>query len=103
MPTTRLRQGFGGAGMVKDLTGVRSLQRKHMPDKAGSDIDVQTSLRGIAKTASLNKHCISVRWDKPMRKRVQLRNRMRENRTSGTVWGVSGNRHFYHDATKNEE
>ena len=41
--------------MVKDLTGVRSLQRKHMPDKAGSDIDVQTSLRGIAKTASLNK------------------------------------------------
>ena len=26
-----------------------------MPDKAGSDIDVQTSLRGIAKTASLNK------------------------------------------------
>lgn len=41
--------------MVKDLTEVRSLQRKHMPDKAGSDIDVQTSLRGIAKTASLNK------------------------------------------------
>ena len=26
-----------------------------MPDKAGSDLDVQTSLRGIAKTASLNK------------------------------------------------
>ena len=26
-----------------------------MPDKAGSDIDVPTSLRGIAKTASLNK------------------------------------------------
>ncbi len=23
---------------------------------------------------------------------------MRENRTSGTVWGVSGNRHSYHDA-----
>ena len=22
---------------------------------------------------------------------------MRENRTSGTVWGVSGNRHSYHD------
>ena len=41
--------------MVKDLTGVYSLQRKHMPDKAGSEIDVQTSLRGIAKTASLNK------------------------------------------------
>jgi hypothetical protein len=41
--------------MVKDLTEVRSLQRKHMPDKAGSDLDVQTSLRGIAKTASLNK------------------------------------------------
>ena len=41
--------------MVKDLTEVRSSQRKHMPDKAGSGIDVQTSLRGIAKTASLNK------------------------------------------------
>jgi len=41
--------------MGKDLTGVRSSQRKHMPDKAGSDIDVLTSLRGIAKTASLNK------------------------------------------------
>lgn len=41
--------------MVKDLTEVRSSQREHMPDKAGSDLDVQTSLRGIAKTASLNK------------------------------------------------
>jgi RNA-directed DNA polymerase len=41
--------------MVKDLTEVRSSQRKHIPDKAGSGIDVQTSLRGIAKTASLNK------------------------------------------------
>lgn len=41
--------------MVKDLTEVRSLQRKHIPDKAGSGLDVQTSLRGIAKTASLNK------------------------------------------------
>jgi group II intron reverse transcriptase/maturase len=41
--------------MVKDLTEVRSPQRKHMPDKVGSDIDVQTSLRGIAKKASLNK------------------------------------------------
>ncbi len=41
--------------MVKDLTEVRSLQRKHMPDKAGSVKDVPTSLRGIAKTASLNK------------------------------------------------
>jgi len=41
--------------MVKDLTEVRSPQRKHMPDKAGSEIDVRTSLRGIAKTASLNK------------------------------------------------
>ena len=53
-PTTRLHC-IGGAGMVKDLTGVRSLQRKHIPDKAGSGIDVRTSLRGIAKTASLNK------------------------------------------------
>lgn len=41
--------------MVKDLTEVRSPQRKHMPDKAGSGLDVQTSLRGIVKTASLNK------------------------------------------------
>jgi RNA-directed DNA polymerase len=41
--------------MVKDLTEVRSLQRKHMPDTAGSEFHVQTSLRGIVKTASLNK------------------------------------------------
>ena len=41
--------------MVKDLTEVRSSQRKHVPDKVGSDLDVQTSLRRIAKTASLNK------------------------------------------------
>jgi hypothetical protein len=32
---------FGGAGMAKDLTEVRSLQRKHLPDKAGSEMDVQ--------------------------------------------------------------
>jgi RNA-directed DNA polymerase len=51
----RLRQGISGVGKGKDLTEVRSPQRKHMPDTAGSDIDVQTSLRGIAKTASLNK------------------------------------------------
>ena len=41
--------------MVKDLTEVRSPQRKHMPDKAGSGIDVQTSLRGIARAANFNK------------------------------------------------
>jgi hypothetical protein len=40
--------------MGKDLTGVRSPHRKHMPDKVGSDIDVPTSLRGIAEKASLN-------------------------------------------------
>ena len=34
---------------------------------------------------------------KPMQKRVQPKNRMRENRTSGTVWGVPGNWHSYHD------
>ncbi|MGA8240526.1 MAG: hypothetical protein WB818_08130 [Desulfobacterales bacterium] len=34
---------------------------------------------------------------KPMRQRVQPRNRMRENRTSGTVWGVLGNRHSYYN------
>ncbi|PIU50655.1 MAG: hypothetical protein COS92_00290 [Desulfobacterales bacterium CG07_land_8_20_14_0_80_52_14] len=42
--------------------------------------------------------CISVSWDKPMWKRLQPRNRMRENCTSGTVWGVLGNRHSYHNA-----
>jgi len=41
--------------------------------------------------------CIRLRWDKLTRRRVQPRNRMRENRTSGTVCGVSGNRHSYHD------
>lgn len=50
-----LLHGYGGAGMVKDLTEVRSSQRKHMPDKAGSGLDVQTSLREIVRTASLNK------------------------------------------------
>ena len=49
-PRTRLYQGMG-----KDLTEVRSPQRKHMPDRAGSDKHVQTSLRGIVRTASLNK------------------------------------------------
>jgi RNA-directed DNA polymerase len=34
---------------------VRSPQRKHMPDTAGSGKHVQTSLRAIVKTASLNK------------------------------------------------
>jgi len=49
-PRTRLYRGKG-----KDLTGVRSPQRKHMPDTAGSDKHMQTSLRGIVRTASLNK------------------------------------------------
>ena len=40
--------------MVKDLTEVRSPQRKHVPDTAGSGKHVQTSLRGIVKTARLN-------------------------------------------------
>ncbi len=40
--------------MVKDLTEVRSPQKTHMPDTAGSDIHVPTALRGIVKTASLN-------------------------------------------------
>ena len=35
--------------MVKDLTEVRSPQRKLMPDNAGSGQHEQTSLRGIAK------------------------------------------------------
>jgi hypothetical protein len=33
-----------------------------------------------------------------VRKRVQPKNRMRENRTSGTVWGAPGNRRSYHNA-----
>ncbi len=41
--------------MGKDLTGVRSLQRKLLPDKAGLDTHKPTSLEGIALTASLNK------------------------------------------------
>jgi RNA-directed DNA polymerase len=53
-PRTRL-QGLGRAGMGKGLTEVRSPQRKHMPDTAGSEKHVQTSLRGIVKTASLDK------------------------------------------------
>ena len=41
--------------MGKDLTGVRSLQRKLMPDIVGSDQHEQTSLRGIADKAKVNK------------------------------------------------
>jgi RNA-directed DNA polymerase len=36
----------------KDVTQVRSLQRRHTPDTVGPDERVQTSLRGIAKRAS---------------------------------------------------
>ena len=36
----------------KDVTEVRSLQRKHTPDTVGLESRVQTSLRGIAKRAS---------------------------------------------------
>ena len=38
--------------MGKDVTGVRSLQRKHTPDTVGLESRVQISLRGIAKRAS---------------------------------------------------
>lgn len=41
--------------MGKDVTEVRSSQRKLMPNKAGLDEDEQTSLRGIAQTAATNK------------------------------------------------
>ena len=41
--------------MGKDVTEVRSPQRKLIPDKAGLDKDEQTSLRGIAQTAAANK------------------------------------------------
>ena len=48
---------FGGAGMGKDLTEVRSSQRKHAPDNAGPEKGVQTSLRGIAiKAKAKGKH-----------------------------------------------
>ena len=72
--------------MGKDLTEVRSSQRKLAPDTVGSDKRKPTSLRGIANKAK------SVRL---ARKRVQPRNRMRENFTSGSVRGVPGNRHSY--------
>ena len=39
----------------KDLTEVRSPQRKLEPDNAGSEELKQTSLRGIALTAAANK------------------------------------------------
>ena len=43
--------------MGKDLTEVRSPQRKHAPDNVGSEKGVQTSLRGIAiKAKSKGKH-----------------------------------------------
>ncbi len=38
--------------MGKDLTEVRSPQRKLMPDTVGSDQHKPTSLRGIAKVAA---------------------------------------------------
>lgn len=37
------------------MTEVRSPHRKLIPDKAGSEVDEQTSLRGIAQTANSNK------------------------------------------------
>jgi len=40
--------------MGKDVTGVRSPDRKLMPDRAGSELHKPTSLRGIAYTARLN-------------------------------------------------
>lgn len=40
--------------MGKDLTGVRSPQRKLMPDTVGSGKHKPTSLRGIAKVTT---HC----------------------------------------------
>ena len=42
---------FGGAGTGKDLTEVRSPQRKLVPDKVGLGKYEQTSLRGIAAKA----------------------------------------------------
>lgn len=42
--------------MGKDLTEVRSSQRKLVPDTVGLDQDKPTSLRGIANRAKTNKH-----------------------------------------------
>ena len=41
--------------MGKGVTGIRSSQRKHVPDKVGLDKDMQTSLRRIANKARKNK------------------------------------------------
>lgn len=41
--------------MGKGVTGIRSSQRKHVPDKVGLDQDMQTSLRRIANKARKNK------------------------------------------------
>ena len=44
---------YGGAGTGKDLTGVRSLQRKLVPDKVGLEQYEPTSLQGIATKAEV--------------------------------------------------
>jgi len=41
--------------MGKGVTGIRSSQRKHVPDKVGLDQSMQTSLRRIANKARKNK------------------------------------------------
>ena len=41
--------------MGKGVTGIRSSQRKHVPDKVGLDKDMQTSLRRIANKARKDK------------------------------------------------
>ena len=41
--------------MGKGVTGIRSSQRKHVPDKVGLDKDMQTSLRKIANKARKDK------------------------------------------------
>ncbi len=58
---------YSGVGkahyMGKDLTEVRSPQRKYAPDNAGPEKGVQTSLRGIAiKAKAKEKH----RFQKPL-------------------------------------
>jgi len=60
-----------------------------MPDIAGSETHKPTSLRGIAKKADL---CFCT-------KRAILKSPVRENRTPGSVRGLSGNRQFYLDWT----
>ena len=59
-PGCLIRHSTQSAGkprtLGKDLTGVRSPQRKLVPDTVGPEKDKPTSLRGIANRARVRKH-----------------------------------------------